>query len=39
VLALDYDQWNGPDEFMGIGPPWVTAVDWLTGTPYPLFNV
>ena len=39
VLALDYDQWNGPDEFMGIGPPWVTAGDWLTGTPYPLFNV
>ena len=20
---------------MGIGPPWVTAGDWLTGTPYP----
>ena len=32
VLALDYDQWNGPDEFMGIGPPWVTAGDWLTGS-------
>lgn len=39
VLALEYDEWNGPDEFMGIGPPWVTAGDWLTGTPYPLFNV
>lgn len=39
VLALEYDQWNGANEFMGIGPPWVTAGDWLTGTPYPLFNV
>jgi cytochrome oxidase Cu insertion factor (SCO1/SenC/PrrC family) len=39
VLALEYDQWNGADEFMGIGEPWVTAGDWLTGTPYPIFNV
>lgn len=39
VLALEYDQWNGANEFMGIGPPWVTAGDWLTGTPYPIFNV
>jgi len=39
VLALEYDQWNGPNEFMGIGPAWVTAGDWLTGTPYPIFDV
>lgn len=39
VLALEYDQWNGANEFIGIGPPWVTAGDWLTGTPYPIFNV
>lgn len=39
VLALEHDQWNGANEFMGIGPAWVTAGDWLTGTPYPLFNV
>lgn len=39
VLALEYDQWNGMTELMGIGDPWVTAGDWLTGTPYPIFNV
>ena len=39
VLALEYDQWNGLNELMGIGDPWVTAGDWLTGTPYPIFNV
>lgn len=39
VLALEHDQWNGANEFMGIGPPWVTAGDWLTGTPYPIFDV
>lgn len=39
VLALEHDQWNTLDEFMGIGDPWVTAGDWITGTPFPLFNV
>lgn len=39
VLALEYDQWNGMNELMGIGDPWVTAGDWVTGTPYPIFNV
>lgn len=39
VLALEHDQWNGPDEFMGIGPPWVTQGNWLEGTPFPIFDV
>ncbi|MEZ4756666.1 MAG: T9SS type A sorting domain-containing protein [Flavobacteriales bacterium] len=39
VLALEHDQWNGHNEFIGIGPPWVTAGDWLTGTPFPIFDV
>lgn len=39
VLALEHDDWNGHDEFKGIGDPWNTAGNWLDGTPYPLFNV
>ena len=39
VLALEYDQWNGHDEFIGIGPPWVTQGNWLEGTPFPIFDV
>lgn len=39
VLALEHDQWNGHDEFIGIGPPWVTQGNWLEGTPFPIFDV
>jgi cytochrome oxidase Cu insertion factor (SCO1/SenC/PrrC family) len=39
VLALEYDQWNDSLAFTGNHEPWVTAGDWLTGTPYPIFNV
>lgn len=39
VFALEYDQYNFYDAFIGVGPAWVTAGDWLTGTPYPIFNV
>ncbi len=39
VLALEYDQWNDSNAFTGNHEPWVTAGDWLTGTPYPIFNV
>ncbi|MCB0795490.1 MAG: redoxin family protein [Flavobacteriales bacterium] len=39
VLALEHDQWNGHNEFIGIGPPWTTAGNWLEGTPYPIFDV
>jgi cytochrome oxidase Cu insertion factor (SCO1/SenC/PrrC family) len=39
VLALEHDQYNDSVAFMGNHQPWVTQGDWLTGTPYPLFNV
>lgn len=39
VLALEYDQWNNHNAFIGIGDPWVTQGNWLEGTPYPIFNV
>ncbi len=39
VLALEYDQWNGHNAFIGDGPPWVTQGNWLDGTPFPIFNV
>ena len=39
VLALEYDQWNGHNAFIGDGDPWVTQGNWLDGTPYPIFNV
>lgn len=39
VLALEHDQWNGHNAFIGDGPPWVTQGNWLEGTPYPIFNV
>jgi cytochrome oxidase Cu insertion factor (SCO1/SenC/PrrC family) len=39
VLALEYDQYNDSNAFTGNHQPWVTAGDWLTGTPYPIFNV
>jgi hypothetical protein len=39
VLALEYDQWNLHDAFIGIGPPWVTQGNWLEGTPFPIFDV
>lgn len=39
VFALEHDQYNFYDAFVGIGPAWVTAGDWLTGTPYPIFQV
>lgn len=39
VLALEYDQWNGHNAFIGDGDPWVTQGNWLEGTPYPIFNV
>jgi len=39
VFALEYDQYNFYDAFIGIGPAWVTAGDWLDGTPYPIFQV
>lgn len=39
VLALEHDQWNDTNAFIGNGPPWVTQGNWLTGTPYPIFDV
>ncbi len=39
VFALEYDQYNFYDAFIGIGPAWVTAGNWLDGTPYPIFQV
>lgn len=39
VLALEYDQWNDSNAFIGNGPAWVTQGNWLDGTPYPIFNV
>lgn len=39
VFALEYDEYNFYDAFVGIGPAWVTAGNWLDGTPYPIFQV
>ena len=39
VLALEYDEYNFYEAFVGIGPAWVTAGNWLDGTPYPIFQV
>ncbi|MDC0257287.1 T9SS type A sorting domain-containing protein [Crocinitomicaceae bacterium] len=39
VFALEYDEYNYYDAFVGIGPAWVTAGNWLDGTPYPIFQV
>lgn len=39
VFALEYDEYNFYDAFIGIGPNWVTAGNWLDGTPYPIFQV
>ncbi len=39
VLALEHDEYNDSNAFKGIGDPWVTQGNWLTGTPYPQFNV
>lgn len=39
VFALEYDEYNFYDAFIGIGPAWVTAGNWLEGTPYPIFQV
>jgi len=39
VFALEYDEYNFYDAFIGIGPNWVTAGNWLAGTPYPIFQV
>lgn len=39
VFALEYDQYNFYEHFIGIGDPWNTAGNWLEGTPYPIFDV
>ena len=39
VLALEYDQWNDSNAFIGNGPAWVTQGNWLSGTPFPIFDV
>ena len=39
VFALEYDEYNFYEAFIGIGSPWVTAGNWLDGTPYPIFQV
>jgi len=39
VLALEYDENNDGNAFIGIGDPWQTQGNWLEGTPFPLFNV
>lgn len=39
VFALEYDEYNHYDAFIGNGPAWVTAGNWLDGTPYPIFQV
>ena len=39
VLALEYDQWNDSNAFLGNGPAWVTQGNWLNGTPFPIFDV
>lgn len=39
VLALEHDEYNGHDAFIGNGNPWVTQGNWLEDTPYPIFDV
>lgn len=39
VLALEHDQWNDSNAFIGNGPAWVTQGNWLNETPFPIFNV
>jgi len=39
VLALEHDQWNNHNAFIGDGPPWVTQGNWLEETPFPIFDV
>lgn len=39
VLALEHDQWNNHNAFIGDGPTWVTQGNWLEGTPFPIFDV
>lgn len=39
VLALEHDQWNDSNAFIGNGPEWVTQGNWLNETPFPIFNV
>lgn len=39
VFALEYDEYNFYEAFIGVGSPWVTAGNWLDGTPYPIFQV
>ena len=39
VLALEHDQWNDSNAFIGNGPAWVTQGNWLDGTPFPIFDV
>jgi len=39
ILALEHDPYNDSTAFTGNHDPWVTAGNWLDGTPYPIFNV
>ena len=39
ILALEHDPYNDSLAFTGNHDPWVTAGNWLAGTPYPIFNV
>ena len=39
VLALEHDPYNDSTAFTGNHDPWVTQGNWLSGTPYPIFNV
>ena len=39
VLALEHDQWNDSNAFIGNGPQWVTQGNWLNETPFPIFDV
>lgn len=39
VIALEYDQWNDSNAFIGNGPPWVTQGNWLLNTSFPIINV
>ena len=39
VLALEHDQWNDSNAFIGNGPAWVTQGNWLDGTPFHIFDV
>jgi hypothetical protein len=39
VLALEHDQWNDSNAFIGNGPAWVTQGNWMDGTPFPIFDV